>query len=379
MKLSTRLVGLSAVLALAPQSLDAQFDAVTALFKEVHSITLYGQGAYLNNAAVRGGDRCLVDEFLCGIGSEVLIDVGPEGGAHVELGLGASYLSGVEAKASNLELNGAIRSFPTISAYVTDLRIKRVPGEYYVGGGIGLAEFMNAQAYDSTGIERDVKGSTFELGATAGTYGALGNGMGAFFEISWRWRRFSSLDYTLVDADSGRVPTNWPRELHFGGPSFAMGLQFRLKQDPPKPTVQAWTLASVNAQALPAVVDATPSGEYVKQTQVVFGSLTLRSTDKTYVLQVVSRPVHVNADGTVRLLETPVVREESGTYSMTGPQLTLDPVRPVDRAPTVYTITELGDELVIRDSQNGYVLTFRKPGSQSPSAKSDSKTEDDVL
>lgn len=347
----------------APQHLAAQFEAVTALFKDVSSITVYGQAAHLNNSTLRGGDRCILSEFLCGVGTEVLIDIGPEGGADIELGLSASYLSGFQAKTPNLELTGAVRSFPTVSAYLTG-------GQFYAGGGIGIAELLNAQAYDSVGAERGVKGTTFEFGVTAGTYGNV-MGMGMFLEGSYRWRRFSSLDYTLVDADAGRVPRDWPRELNFSGPSIAAGLQFRLKQPaPPKqapPLAGRWALVRVHGDSLPFAVSQAPDPQntaQTKRTQWLDGSIVFTDAGKRYELVINTRVETLVGADVVAI--GPIVRmQSSGTYDEGTNTVSLQPSSEVNftqqpGSPTLRprSLTRIGDDLVL--DVDGHLLTFSK-------------------
>jgi hypothetical protein len=348
---------------LAPQHLAAQFEAVTALFDDVGAITVYGQGAYLNNSGLRGGDRCLVNEFLCGVGTEVLIDIGPVGGPDVELGLSASYLSGFQAKTPNLELTGAIRSFPTVSAYLTG-------SQFYVGGGIGIAELLNAQAYDSLGAERGVKGTTFEFGVTGGTFGDV-LGIGMFAEVSYRWRRFSSLDYTLVAADVDRVPTNWPRELNFSGPSLAVGLQFRVKGDPPSNTAPAlngrWRLVQIHGDSLPFAVFQAPNplnASQTNRTQWLDGSIVFTEEGKRYDL-VINTRVETLEGANVVGIGSVVRLQSTGVYTGAESIVTLQPSTEVGltKAPGALTpqprvLTRVGNDLIME--LEGHLLTFAK-------------------
>lgn len=367
----------AAFLMLAPRPLAAQFDAITALFKEVHSITLYGQGAYVEDPNVDGESECaFLSGTLCGIGTEVLIDVGGSGaGSHVELGLGASFLRGLTSKRGDMEFNAGIRSFPTISAYITDVFPQLGALEVYTGASIGLIDLQNAQTYDTNGVERGVAGSTFEFGVPVGFYVDLGGplrGAGVFAEGSYRWRRFASLDYTLVDADSGRTPSNWPRELDLSGATLALGLQFRLKQDP-KPVPMLWTLATADAQAPPATVAAMAGG----QRQVLFGMLTLtpdtakakRDTAGTYHLEVHSRSVTLGAEGVVQEIDRRETTGERGRYLMTAARLTLTPDS--TPAPPSYHADRVGDEFLIRHRQTGAVLRFHRPGTAPPAKTKD--------
>jgi hypothetical protein len=277
-----------------------------------------------------------------------------------------------------MEFNAGIRSFPTISAYITDVLPQLGMLEVYTGASIGLIDLQNAQSYDTSGVERGVAGSTFEFGVPLGFYIDLGRpfrGAGVFAEGSYRWRRFASLDYTLVDADSGRTPSNWPRELDLSGATLALGLQFRLKEDP-KPVPKLWTLAAADAQTLPATVAVSAEG----QQQVLFGMLTLtpdtarakRDTAGTYHMEVHSRSVTLGAEGVVQGIGHRKTTGETGRYLMTAARLTLTPDSMP--APPSYHADRIGDEFLVRHRQTGAVLRFHRPSAAPPAKKED---EDD--
>jgi hypothetical protein len=375
--------------------LAAQFDAVTALFKEVHSITLYGQGTYIGDPHLKGESNCgfVLSGSLCGVGTEVLIDVGgSEDGTHVELGLGASFLRGLASKDTTLlEFNAGIRSFPTVSAYLIDIGPRRIkPVEVYIGATIGLLELQSAQTYDDSNVERGVTASTFESGLTGGVYGEIRRLPGAalFAEVSYCWRRFASLDYTLSDGDSGRVPSGWPRELDLSGPTLSLGLQFRLKADEDKSLPMLWTLARVDAQPLPAVVEAVSRNDIVTRTELLFGMLRLTpdtvkekpDTVGAYTLELQSRQVTTNAAGEIVRVQAPgstppVLQLETGRYTLSAGRLTLDPGGPADNV-RAYPAVHMGDdEIRIHHSASGYGLVFRKPGA-TPGPKKDDDDDD---
>jgi hypothetical protein len=391
---------------LAPRPVAAQFDAITALFKDVHSITLYGQGAYINDPNVKGESNCaFLSGTLCGVGTEVLIDIaGHTDGMHVELGLGASYLRGIRENIPGLDFNAGLRSFPTISAYFTEISIgNQEVVEAYAGANIGLIELQNAQTYDTLRVERGVSGSTFEFGLTGGLYTEL-FGVGVFGEVSHRWRRFASLDYTLTDGDTGRIPADWPRELDLSGVTLSLGLQFQLKPDEVKSVPMLWTLARVDAQPLPVVVQAVPGGNgSVIHSELVFGMLRLvpdtvhgvpDATRGKYVLDLHSRQVTRTASGEIQaivepaLLPTaasaasptapavvppaaspPVLKQERGRYVISAGKLDFDPD---GDTVTAYPAIHMGDdEIRIRHSASGYGLVFRKPGAAPAPKKED--------
>jgi hypothetical protein len=397
-----------AFLVLAPQPAAAQFDAVTALFKEVHSITLYGQGTYIKDPLLKGESECgFLSGTLCGVGTEVLIDVGDSEGMHVELGLGASYLRGLTDKSGDYDFNAGIRSFPTISAYLVEIPFWPTAGlEAYTGASIGLIELQNGQMYDTAGVERGVGGSTFEFGGTIGLYKQAFPGIGVFTEASQRWRRFSSLNYEASAGNDDKVPTTWPRELDLSGFTLAAGLQFRLKAEEAQSVPMLWTLARVDAQPLPAVVQAVPGGNgSVIHSEVVFGMLRLvpdtvhgvpDATRGKYVLDLHSRQVTRTASGEIQAIvepallpstasaasgaapavvppaaSPPVLKQERGRYVISAGKLDFDPD---GDTVTAYPAIHLGDdEIRIRHSASGYGLVFQKPGA-APAPK---KEEDD--
>jgi hypothetical protein len=371
---------------LAPQPLAAQFDAITALFKEVHSITLYSQGTRTSDPIV--GGECAVSGILCGVGTEVLIDVAGSEGRHVELGLGAAYLTGLTSESNGLEFNAGVRSFPTISAYLVGLPLwdqKVVEG--YAGASIGVIELQNAQTYDEAGVERGVTGSTFEFGLIGGLYHGRGP-FGVFAETSYRVRRFASLDYTLTEGDSGKVPGAFPRELDLSGFTVAIGVQFRLKEDEDTSLPMLLTLTRVDAQPLPAVVQAvTERDGTVRQWELLFGTLTLTpktsngkpDTTGTYIIELQSRQLTLTSSGETGAIQPPAVTPaapppalsiERGSYVIASDKLSLDP----EGAAPEYQALRMGDEIRVRHIATGYGLVFGKPGAAPPAKKKD---EDD--
>lgn len=368
----------AALLILAPRPVSAQFDAFKDLFKEVHSVTIYGQTGWLHSASFGSNPRCLtIAHLVCGAGAEVLIDVGKEADQHLELGFGANYLGGVNFQSDSLDLRAAVRSFPTISAYWTGYSNKLAA--WYIGGSIGLVELMNAQAYSADSIESTVKGTTFELGPTIGAYRDLGSAA-AFIEASYRWRRFSSLDYASgTDTDTLR---DWPRSLDLSGIHLSIGMQVHLKSERPSTLPQVWRLTSVDGQSLPAIIGATRRADGSVHTQLLFGMLTLTGdTDGGgYVVQLHTREATMDAGGKLVLLGPVILREESGTFAKNshgdlnftpnspgaGPppadSVVADGVGGVRPRTTAYAAIQIGDEIRIRDRETGYGLVFRKSG-----------------
>ena len=147
---------------------------------------------------------------LCGAGATVLFDLSsPDNGTHLELGFGASYMGSLRTDDSTFDFRGAVRSFPTVGGY---LAVPSVAGiRPYFGINFGIAELWNAQAYDVKGQEFGVKGQTFEYGLVGGIYRSnVFSSVGVFIEGGYRWRRFSSLDYTFPKGlETLPLPTDW--------------------------------------------------------------------------------------------------------------------------------------------------------------------------
>jgi hypothetical protein len=308
----------------------AQFEAVTGLFKDVHSITLYGQASRVPGGnAVGADDDCLIFHGLCGAGTEVLIDLASSNSAHMELGLGASFLRRIDSSVPGLDVRASLRSFPTLGVYATFREDKQV--QPYIGGNFGLVELWNAQAYDAGRYEYAVKGQTFEWGITGGLYFNIPHLEGLFAEAAYRRRLFSSLDYSFPKAleTKDSVPPGWPLEMDLSGLTVSIGWQFNLKPDPPATLRHGtWLLTRVDASELPATLlttqDARDTTRLVRR-QLVGGMLSLVDSSKTYRLELQYREVTITRDGKELYVVPLPFAVEPGSYSIANGMITLDP------------------------------------------------------
>jgi hypothetical protein len=380
-----RLLALVVVLtagAFFPSGAAAQLEFITGLYKDVHSVTFYGQSGNINTGGVEGNTECLFfqEDVACGAGTEVLIDVTARGAAHLELGLGASYMRGFSYN-RGAKLFMAVRSFPTLSLYATHM-FERTPLGVYGGASFGLADLLNAQAYDVDNREYSVSATTFETGGTLGAYvqlRALGP-VGVFAEYSYRSRQFASINYTL---STGRdtVPTTFPQSLDLSGSYISAGVQFDLKADEPGTPFYAgvWALARVDALELPALVAAQGiDSNRNARTEVLSGLFILDPTsdpkaDPRYLLQLQVRYSTVNAAGQVQTVDSTAIRSESGRYTITeDPQVlvlipevadALDGGR-VPMRDGARQVVRLDEEIRIRSLGGTYGLVFSRTKAQ---------------
>lgn len=370
MRITTPLLTLAlAMTALPAHPQDLGF--VTGLFKEVHSVTVYAQSSWLDRTSfLRADDKCLTPG-LCGAGTEVLIDLTAGAGAHLELGLGASYSRGLHSSASNMDLRGSVRSFPTFSVYGTREGLLGQDWiQPYLGASFGLAELWNAQAYDVGNYEYGVKSQTFEWGGTGGMYFDVPILDGLFAELSYRRRRFASIDYVFpAHADKqDSLPTDWPRALDMSGFQVALGLQFDLKRSstPRQSLPGVWALTAVEGEKLPTLVEqrpAEPREQGSERREITSGRLTLNaSPDSTYHIEVFYRTSRIAPDG--KLLGAGVVSPstERGVYRISpSGAVTLRPMHP--SAGEAYQSVRMGNELLVRSPVDRRQLHFTKPAS----------------
>lgn len=215
--------------ALATTPARAQLDFMTGLFEEVNSVTIAVQGGRIPSSQLRAREGECLDVGICGMTAEVLIDLPQVGGAELELGLGTGFWRGFESTEPTLDLHGSLRSFPTLTAYLS------LPEEWglgiaepYAGASFGLSSLWNARGYDEEGREFELEAETFEYGVSAGLY--LLKPSGLFIEGAYRWRRFESVDWTFPDEDDPVLPAGWPRDLDLSGWQLSVGWQFRLRK-----------------------------------------------------------------------------------------------------------------------------------------------------
>lgn len=224
-----RCLTFSAVLvgALVPRPVAAQdLGFIEKFFEKARGIAIAFQFGQLNSAALESDDSCPLSA-VCGASAEVLIDLADFGeGLSVELGFSASYWRGFQSSNPEIDLRGSTRNLPTVSAYVSrDL----FPWSPYAGLSFGLADLWNAQAYDADGFVYPLDGQTFDWGLVGG----LGYSLGPAYlisELHYKWRTFTSLDWTLPAEAGGALPAAFPRALDLSGFKMSLGLQFQFRE-----------------------------------------------------------------------------------------------------------------------------------------------------
>jgi hypothetical protein len=290
-----RLLTLAALLLVgAPTPASAQdFGLFTGIFKNVSSFTIYTQGGNLQRTSglVPAPNRCAFME-LCGGGMELLIDLNPAAaGASVEIGVGASFLSGFALHDPAVDLRGSVRAFPTLSGYFTFPAGQLEP---FIGVSFGLADLWQMHAYSTDSINRQipVSGQTFEYGGSIGTYLGIGPRHGLFAELGYRERRFNSVRW-----ENSAPPRPELRALDFSGTTFSIGVQFDLSPRAPAPTPLTgyWDLADAGG-ALPFLMSAQP--------------ITVRSSAQPVTAATSTQPV---APGTTAQPGTPGTSTPPGT------------------------------------------------------------------
>ena len=202
-------------------------DVLSGLFDSVNSIAFSaGGGAVLGESAI---DPTCFDIGLCGMALEVFLDLPSPEAVDLELGLGTSFLRGFAASEPSLDLRGSVRTLPFISVYLTRLGTlgERWPVQPYAGLNFGYAQLWNARGYDADGVQYEVGGEAFEVGATAGVFVNVGGASGLFLEASLRQRRFDSLDWSLP---GGVLPDGWPRDLNASTLFVNVGWQFWIER-----------------------------------------------------------------------------------------------------------------------------------------------------
>lgn len=223
-----RILLITALATLAlPGRASAQFDVLQDLFKQVNSFMISMQGGDLVGASELDAGCGLFG--LCGMGTEVYLNLLRTEALLLELALGTSYLQGFRAREETLDFRGAVRSFPTISIYTTYLRPMGLGrAQPFIGVGFGLTELWNAQAYDRSGTRYTLRGNTYDQGVAAGFLFNIGTISGPFLEASYRRRTFFSIEWGFPSGVDS-VPAGWPRELNLNTWLLSVGWQFDLK------------------------------------------------------------------------------------------------------------------------------------------------------
>jgi hypothetical protein len=348
-------------LALASTPAGAQgLGLVEGLFDEVSAVTIFYQGGlvpFSDEVADRG--------MLHGGGTEVLINLKSGDDISYELGLGASYLRGYQARERSLDLRASLRALPTVSLYTT---WEREPVSRYLGLGFGLVELWNGQAYGPSGQPWDVEAEAFEVVLSGGLYLEDTFAEGLFVEGGYRFRDFHSVTWTPT-GDEDALPPSWPRSLDFSGPFLSLGWQLQLDGDgdededpeagitPPAPA-GVWTLVRMDGAALPVALDSTTDTRW---TRVVHGVLRLESAGDgtgTYALELNLRD-HPATQAVEPLVET-------GDYSSHEVAATRQHVLtllPRVETARARTAERLAGRLYLQ--WNGHVLVFA-PGNAPP-------------
>lgn len=340
----------------APDAGAQELDFVRGLFRDVHSVTLFGSWAEIRKSPQleTRPNQCL---FLgvCGGGAEVLWDLTPaDRDVHLELGLGASYLRGFSGKplADPFDLRSSVRSFPEFGAYLSGQIIPTWPIIPYIGGTFGFSDLWNAQVYGVDRIPRSIKSQTFSYGMIAGVALDAGWGGNAFLEGGYRARRFPSLDYNIDTP----LPSTWPRGLDLSGWQISAGWQFELRPPRRPPAFEGvWVLSAVDSDELPSMLSQTKNSDGTS-TRIEIQGGNLNIEDDVYRLAIQQRTSTL--DNQLRVVGVTVadLRDvESGRYSLTSRHLVLHP-----RGGGMANVERLGDEIVLTAAVPGHNLRFRK-------------------
>lgn len=355
MRSPTWSVILVTLLVCAVPSSAQELSFLTGAFKNVHGITLAFQAGDLTDKRNLESEDSGCDlGQVCGIAAEVVFDLTENSGLHLELGVGASYLRGFHEKGgSDYDIRGAVRSFPTVSAYATWENFSVEP---YVGFSFGFSELWNMQAYNPAGTEFTVKGQTFDWGATAGLYKPFGR-MGIFGELNYRRRHFASLDW------STDTLTTRPREFNLDALVASVGVQFDIREPKPQPPAfeGTWVLDKLDGQALPVVWSATGAGVASARAELLSGSLDLSTS--AFTLHLWQRNAQYQSDDLISAVNPPVRTEIVGTVQNQNGVLLLTPRNSTDQP---MQVRRTGNEVVLRYA--GRVLTFSRIGKTVPNA-----------
>src|SRR5687768_2940622 len=348
MKRASRLelvVSLTLVTFIAPQAHAQELDFVRALFRDVHSVTLFGSWAELRGSQhLRTEPTQCLFRGICGGGAEILWDITPvDRGTHLELGFGASYLRGFSGRrlADPFDLRASVRSFPEFGAYVSGQILPTGIVVPYAGGTFGFSDMWNAQVYGADRKPISVEGRTFTYGLLAGIAIDAGWGGKAFLEGGYRARRFPSVEYHTSDP----IPFSWPRSLDLSGWQFAAGWQFELKADKRPPSFEGvWVLTTVSSDELPATLsqhrnaDGTSTRIEIQGGTVYAddGSYRLGLHQKTSTLDGLFRSIHVTI--------TELRDVQSGRYRTAGNTISLEPA-----GDGKARVERLGDDIVVME------------------------------
>jgi hypothetical protein len=361
--------GALGVLAL-PLSLNAQdLGFLQGFFGKAHTLALYVGTAGLKSKDVitTRNSGCLSGE-LCGAGVELLLDLSSPAASqtHVELGFSANYLRGFEATDKAIAIRGSLRSFPIISAYVTNFSL----GEWlapYIGLSFGLSDLWNARIYGADSIPVSLKGSTFEYGPTLGTQigtAAWGN---LFIEGGFRFRRYGGLEYG--DPKSPHIK-QFPRDLDASGffmnAGFAFSLRDPEKQPPSYPGT--WVLTRANGMTLPATLTQTrrtDSAQFSRRVELVRGALELETNPQCFLAVLQKRELQfsgqVQVDVVISRPDSVRGRWTESSEGVLELRLASACPGPAGATESIRRILRENDEIVWSDNQQtGATLHFNK-------------------
>jgi hypothetical protein len=330
----------------------------------VEDITLFAQlgGVFDRGGITSKSSACC----LAGAGTEVLINLRTTpGGIDYELGLGTSFLRGFTSRVEGLDFRGSVRSFPSVSLYLSGQRLGTDRLRGYLGGTFGFSELWNARAFDADGTRYAVSAQTLELGASAGVYLAGGFLDGLFAEAAYRHRHFPSVDW---GDDGAGVPGDWPRALDLSGAVFSLGYQFSVRGGDDdgggSGVAGIWLGERLDGTELPALYQ----GAGPEQTELVGATLTFvrgagaegsaadggdAEEHGTYELVLLKRVSRVAVGGATTT--SPPAEPERGRYLVRGGTVQLQPSP--DRTHTAVIDDQ---HLHLRLAGTSHLLTLRR-------------------
>jgi hypothetical protein len=226
-----RIIPIATLLLFLPTQRAAAQDLsfLEAMFEQVNSFTFAAHLGNLTSTDELGSD---CGPFgLCGLGTEVFIDLHSTDNVLLELALGTNYLQGFSSDVEGMDFHGAVRSVPTIAIYTTHHNfLGQETFQPFIGVSFGLAELWNARVYDVEGMSYAMSGDTFTQGIAAGALAQFSSTAGLFLQGGFERRNFFSLDWTFPD-DVQSLPVGWPRELDLSTWLITGGWQFFLPSE----------------------------------------------------------------------------------------------------------------------------------------------------
>lgn len=240
------------VLAIIPQRVHAQIGLIEGLFRNLDNVGgFWVVGGFMPRSTVMTAgspDAPQKQSGLQGPGFAFTFHMGaagkeprrPRGRAEradtapawrFELALAYSHITGFRSRDPSFDLRGSIRELPRL-AWFAVMRPERRISPYF-GVHMGLVTLQSVAIYDSTGAYYPVNGSTWEVGASAGTalnFTAGSEAFAVFVEPGYTLRNVVSLDWG--GQNSKTIPARFPRSLRFTGWEIAAGIEFRVPHPP---------------------------------------------------------------------------------------------------------------------------------------------------